>query len=168
MINFPYHLARTEGRITREIYRAALPLIAGRKIESPRRIDIDIFAYSGKAMLPEQVASIRSFLRYAGRPKSYNVVSDGTYTPRDIQWIEQIDPAWKSSRSFRRRRHQRKLRSYLLRIHGQTTRTRHVAPEWPGLICRFRRSLFPSASDLLISSPLHGTGVLFDGLCFRR
>ena len=91
MINFPYHIARTEGRITRAIYKAALPWVVGQKIKSPRTIDIDVFAYSGQGMLAEQVASIRSFLRYAGRPKSFTVISDGTHTPRSIKLLERID-----------------------------------------------------------------------------
>lgn len=91
MINYPYHLARLEGRITRAIYRAALPSIVNRAIKSPRNIDIDVFAYSGEYTLPEQVASIRSFLRFAGRPKRFTVISDGSYTPQSIQLIETTD-----------------------------------------------------------------------------
>ena len=76
----------------REIYRTALPLTVRREINSPREIDLDVFAYSGENTLPEQAASIRSFLRYAGHPKSFTVVSDGTYTSRSIKLLERIDP----------------------------------------------------------------------------
>jgi hypothetical protein len=91
MINFPYHLARAEGEMTRELYRLRLPLIVHRKIEPPRNVDIDVYAYSGESALPEQVASIRSFLRYAGRPNRFTVVSDGSYTPRSIELLKRID-----------------------------------------------------------------------------
>ncbi|MEP7014310.1 MAG: hypothetical protein ABI925_02615 [Verrucomicrobiota bacterium] len=91
MINFPYHIARAEGRVSREIYQATLPLIVRKTIEPPRKIDIDVFAYSGEGALPEQVASIRSFLRCCGRPKRFTVVSDGTYSPESIQLLEGID-----------------------------------------------------------------------------
>src|SRR5207237_4339962 len=37
-------------------------------------------------------ASIRSFLRYAGRPNRFTVVSDGSYSPESIKLIETIDP----------------------------------------------------------------------------
>lgn len=92
MINFPYHLARAEGRITRELYRASLPFIA-RCTTKPRcEIPLDVFAYSGERALPEQVASIRSFLQYAGLPKRFTVISDGTYTLRSIRLLERIHP----------------------------------------------------------------------------
>src|SRR5439155_446556 len=41
--------------------------------------------------LPEQAASIRSFLTYAGRPKQFVVVSDGSYTSTSIELLEKID-----------------------------------------------------------------------------
>src|SRR5207247_2537713 len=44
-------------------------------------------------MLPEQVASIRSFLRYVGRPKVFTVVSDGSHSDRSIHLLKLIDPS---------------------------------------------------------------------------
>lgn len=92
MINFAYHIARVEGRAFRDIYRAALPLIVRRKIEPPRKIDIDVYSYSGEQALPEQIASIRSFLRFAGRPARFTVVSDGSYTSQSSDLLQRIDP----------------------------------------------------------------------------
>ena len=92
MPNFGYHFARLIGSCSRGIYAALLPLIVQRRIKSPRKIDIEIFAYSGEAMLPEQVASIRSFLRYVGTPKKFTVVSDGSYSARSISLLQAIDP----------------------------------------------------------------------------
>src|SRR6185503_16824564 len=42
--------------------------------------------------LPEQVASIRSFLRHVGRPIRFTVVSDGTYCSRSRRLIAGLDP----------------------------------------------------------------------------
>lgn len=42
-------------------------------------------------MLPEQVASVRSFLQNAGRPPRFTIVSDGTYTSQSVALLEQID-----------------------------------------------------------------------------
>jgi hypothetical protein len=42
-------------------------------------------------MLPEQVASIRSFLRHVGRPKSFTVVSDGSHSDRSIRLLKRVD-----------------------------------------------------------------------------
>jgi hypothetical protein len=90
-MNVPYHSARLEGKITRSLYRAALPLIVRRSINIERKLSFNVFSYSGENSLPEQVASIRSFLVHAGRPKQFTVVSDGSYTAASIQLLEKID-----------------------------------------------------------------------------
>ena len=85
-----YHSALTEGKIVRNLYRAALPMFA-RRVNVTRQIPLEIFSYSGEKTLPEQVASIRSFLKYAGRPKQFTVVSDGSYTAESAARLEKID-----------------------------------------------------------------------------
>lgn len=92
-MNLPYHSARLEGTITRSLYRAALPLVVRRTVAVSRELPFEVFAYSGENTLPEQVASIRSFLRHAGRPKRFVVVSDGSYTRRSIELLQEIDNA---------------------------------------------------------------------------
>jgi hypothetical protein len=89
--NFGYHLARWKGKALRELYRRLLPVIVGSRISVPRDLSFDVFAYSGEETLPEQVASIRSFLRYVGRPKNFAVVSDGTHSDRSICLLQQTD-----------------------------------------------------------------------------
>src|ERR1700736_3565563 len=89
--NVPYHSARLEGKISRNLYRAALPMIVRRQVRVPRELSFDVFAYSGQSALPEQVASIRSFLAYAGRPKQFTVVSDGSHTAKSAALLEKID-----------------------------------------------------------------------------
>jgi hypothetical protein len=91
MWNFGYHLARVRGGVAREAYRVLLPRIVRRRIDSPQALDIDVFAYSNEAMLPEQIASVRSFLKYAGRPNRFTIVSDGTHRPRAVSLLQQID-----------------------------------------------------------------------------
>jgi hypothetical protein len=91
MWNFGYHLARVRGSVAREAYRVLLPKIVRRKVDSPRALDIDVFAYSNEAMLPEQIASIRSFLKYGGRPNRFTIVTDGTHRPRAVSLLRQID-----------------------------------------------------------------------------
>jgi len=82
--NFGYHLARWKGRALRRIYQMFLPLIVRDSIKSPRALALDVFAYSNEYMLPEQIRSVRSFLRYVGRPKSFTVISDGSHTAPSI------------------------------------------------------------------------------------
>jgi len=90
-MNLPYYSARLEGTITRSLYCRALPLIVRRTVVVARELPFEVFAYSGENTLPEQVASIRSFLTYAGRPKQFVVVSDGSYTSASIELLEKID-----------------------------------------------------------------------------
>jgi len=61
-------------------------------IESPRSFPLEVFSFSGEAALPEQVASIRSFLRHVGRPAMFNVVSDGSYSESSKQFLQALDP----------------------------------------------------------------------------
>jgi hypothetical protein len=68
-----------------------LPAIVRRPVPPPRSLDLEVFSYSGEQTVPEQVASVRSFLRHAGRPKSFTIVSDGTHTRRSIRLLERID-----------------------------------------------------------------------------
>lgn len=94
MPNFGYHLARLKGNTLRRVYRALLPVIVRKHPNlQPRTLSgLEVFAYSGETTLPEQVASIRSFLQQVGRPKSFTVVSDGSHSARSIRLLERIDP----------------------------------------------------------------------------
>ena len=76
----------------RRLYRALLPFIVHRPVASSRSIPLDVFSYSGESGLPEQVASLRSFYRHVGRPNSFTIVSDGSYSDRSVRLLEQIDP----------------------------------------------------------------------------
>jgi hypothetical protein len=91
MPNFVYHLARFEGDLVRRLYRAFLPRVLARTIAPRASIPFDVFSYSGHAALPEQIASIRSFLRHCGRPKQFTVVSDGSYSAADIALLKSAD-----------------------------------------------------------------------------
>lgn len=92
MWNLGYHLARARGAIIRNAYRASLPVIAGRPISNEKQLDLDVFTYSGEASLPEQVASARSFLKFAGKPVNFTIVSDGSYSPRSVALLRKIHP----------------------------------------------------------------------------
>jgi hypothetical protein len=91
MPNFGYHLARLKGNALRRLYRAFLPLIARSGVEPTHPVGLDVFSYSGEAALPEQIASIRSFLQHVGRPNRFTVVSDGSHSEQSIRWLESVD-----------------------------------------------------------------------------
>ena len=90
MPNYGYHLARAKGRAVRALYAASLSALP--KVESARSFPLEVFSYSGEPALPEQVASIRSFLRHVGRPATFNVVSDGSYSESSKRLLQAIDP----------------------------------------------------------------------------
>lgn len=90
--NFGYHFARWEGDLRRRRYRARLPKIVEDAIQPARDIPLDLYSYSGEAMLPEQVRSIRSFLRHVGRPRSFTVISDGSHSVASVNLLKRIDP----------------------------------------------------------------------------
>lgn len=93
MWNFGYHLARVRGELIRDTYHALLPVVVRGGCSNDNRLDLDVFTYSGESSLPEQVASARSFLKYAGRPASFTIVSDGSHSARSVSILQRIDPS---------------------------------------------------------------------------
>ncbi len=91
MPNYGYHLARSEARLVRRCYAGMLSRLVRRAPRVMRDLPFEVFSYSGEAALPEQVASIRSFLQQAGRPSRFTVMSDGTYTARSRALLESVD-----------------------------------------------------------------------------
>lgn len=90
--NFGYHFARLEGDWRRKAYRALLPVIVRRPVRPPRAVPFGVYAYSSEASVPEQVRSIRSFLRHVGRPTGFHVVSDGSHSAASIRLLQRVDP----------------------------------------------------------------------------
>jgi hypothetical protein len=91
MPNFGYHLARAKGAWFRGLYNAQLEAIAQRPVTTVATLPFEVFSYSGEEMLPEQIASIRSLLQFAGRPKQFTVVSDGTHSERSLELLRRVD-----------------------------------------------------------------------------
>lgn len=91
MPNYGYHLARARGGAIRRAYAAMLPAIVTRPIKPPGIVPLDVYSYSSESDLPEQVASLRSFLRHAGRPQSFTVVSDGSHSEQSETLLRRID-----------------------------------------------------------------------------
>jgi hypothetical protein len=89
--NFSYHFALRLGNGLRRSYRFFLPIILLSKPKPPRSFPFEVFSYSSDSMLPEQVVSIRSFLRQVGQPKSFTVVSDGSHSDRSIRLLKSVD-----------------------------------------------------------------------------
>lgn len=92
MPNFGYHLARAKGAWFRRLYKAQLDAIVRRPIPANTALPFEVFSYSGEDMLPEQIASIRSLFRFAGRPKQFTVVSDGTHSEPSLDLLRSLDP----------------------------------------------------------------------------
>lgn len=91
-MNFGYHLARARGSTVRKLYAHTLAAIVRRKVVPRTELPFEVYSYSGEAALPEQVASLRSFLRHAGRPARFTVVSDGSHAASSLELLKAIDP----------------------------------------------------------------------------
>jgi hypothetical protein len=92
MVNIPYHTGRIRGAITRSLYKAALPQIIRTSVRAIREIPANVYAMSCERDLPEQVASIRSFIHYVGIPDHFTIISDGSYTEESCRLLCQIHP----------------------------------------------------------------------------
>lgn len=92
MVNIPYHVARIQGRLIRSLYKSVLPQIAKIPMKQTQRVPIAVYALSCERDLPEQVASLRSFIRYAGIPERFTIISDGSYTENSCKLLEGIHP----------------------------------------------------------------------------
>jgi hypothetical protein len=92
MVNIPYHIGRIRGDITRVLYKAILSQIVRVPIRATQEISANVYAMSCERDLPEQVASIRSFIRNVGIPDRFTVISDGSYTEVSRKLLCQIHP----------------------------------------------------------------------------
>ncbi len=88
-----YVAAQFEGRAYRQAFRRLLPWVVSRPIRPPLEIACQVWSLSSERDVAEQVASIRSFLRYVGRPTNWNVVSDGSHTDDTRRLLHQVDPS---------------------------------------------------------------------------
>ncbi|MCL1470573.1 hypothetical protein [Argonema antarcticum] len=92
MVNIGYRAARMQGHLFRSLYTSFLPWIVKLPIPQTYKVQITVYSFSCDRDLPEQVASIRSFIRYVGIPDEFIVISDGTYSPASCQLLRQISP----------------------------------------------------------------------------
>jgi hypothetical protein len=76
------------ARYARRVHDGRLPAIA-----ASRNVAVDMISFSCERDLPEQVLSIRSFLRYVGEPASFKVVSDGTIGAASARLLSGLSPA---------------------------------------------------------------------------
>lgn len=153
MPNYGYHFARAKGNAVRRIYRALLPSIARRRFPGGAEVPINVFAYSGENTLPEQVASIRSFLKYVGRPKQFTVVSDGTLSGRGSEILKSLDSVISVSESAQwlPKGLPEKIHSYLAAhpTGKQLALIMSMPVDGPALYVDSDVLFFPGASDLI-------------------
>lgn len=91
-MNVPYHAAVARSKVTRSVYAALLEPITAREVSPPCSLPFRVYSFSGEADLPEQVASIRSFLRHAGAPERFTVVSDGSHATDSAALLHRLHP----------------------------------------------------------------------------
>lgn len=69
-----------------------LPALASRPVPTPRRLPFSVVSFSSQRDLPEQVASLRSFLRHVGEPVDFTVISDGSHRPAGRRLLRLLHP----------------------------------------------------------------------------
>ena len=92
LINVQYRVARMQGYAACSMYRKVLPWIVKRPILQSQELGMSVYSFSCDRDLPEQVASIRSFIRYVGIPDKLTVISDGSYSATSRQLLQKISP----------------------------------------------------------------------------
>jgi len=92
MVNIGYHTAKIQGNFFRSIYKSSLANIVSFPIAQERQVPIKVYSLSCERDLPEQVASLRSFLRHVGIPKAFTIMSDGSYTEKSIKLLRLVHP----------------------------------------------------------------------------
>ncbi len=87
-----YHCARQWALWKRRSYVRRLPQVAGRPVPGAPEVGATFYSFSGTRDLAEQVACLRSFLRYAATPRRIVVVGDGTHTQEDQSVLKSVHP----------------------------------------------------------------------------
>jgi hypothetical protein len=91
-LNVRYRLARAEGKLIRSLYSRNIGKIVRQPISQSKSLSVSVFSFSCETLLPEQTASIRSFVRHVGIPEKFVVVSDGTYSEDSTISLKRIHP----------------------------------------------------------------------------
>ncbi len=92
MVNIGYHAAKIQANLLRNVYKSSLSSLVSFPIKQDRQIPIKVYALSCERDLPEQVASLRSFIRHVGVPDTFTIMSDGSYTDQSIKLLRSVHP----------------------------------------------------------------------------
>jgi len=89
MLNVPYRASCFIARRNRDKFVKRLPSL--KPVVPTTTTPAVVYSFSGERDWPEQVASIRSFLRFVGKPKQFIVVSDGSHSTPTKNIIESLN-----------------------------------------------------------------------------
>jgi hypothetical protein len=76
----------------RAAYGANLERIISEPLPAARELPLAVHSFSSIFHLPEQVASLRSFLSHAGVPRWWIVISDGSHSRRERELLRAVHP----------------------------------------------------------------------------
>ncbi|QOV22705.1 hypothetical protein [Anabaenopsis elenkinii] len=140
MVNIGYHVARLQGKINRNLYQSKIGKTVKRDIKTTQQVPLSVYALSCERDLPEQVASIRSFITHVGIPHRFTVISDGSYTDLSCQLLRQIHPCVE-----------------VIPIKE------FIKPDLPQCVCDYAQ-IHPMGKKLsaLMSIPIHGATIYTD------
>lgn len=92
MVNVGYRAARAQGQVNRDLFCKLFPKMMRAPIASVRSVSARVYALSCQRDFPEQVVSLRSFLRYVGIPQQFTVISDSSYSESNLKKLRAIHP----------------------------------------------------------------------------
>jgi len=93
LVSLEYRLAKHLGNARRKAYGRNLKLKNLSGGVANDQFPARVFSMSGHHSMPEQVASILSFLSHVGPPLTFTVISDGTLTASDCEVLRGLHPA---------------------------------------------------------------------------
>jgi hypothetical protein len=82
-----------EASAARRAFSRRLRAIVADGVDCASPVGFQVVCFSSQADLPEQVASLRSFLTYAGVPERLTIVSDGTHSPSSRRLLRALHPS---------------------------------------------------------------------------
>ena len=88
--SYGYHIARLHGRALRRLHGGLLSERLTTVGPVPADLDVDYLGFSGERDILEQLASLRSFLRYVGRPRRVVLGSDGTHSTESLRQLRRL------------------------------------------------------------------------------
>jgi hypothetical protein len=81
-----------EAEAARRAYQHRLDELVGGRMKWAPPVALRLLSFSSEHDVPEQVASIRTFLAHVGTPLSFTIASDGSHSARSRELLQAVHP----------------------------------------------------------------------------